>query len=289
MWSLNAVVSCGSSNRWWWFRCCRIKVTRQIHGLGCFCAHEEASVSLHVFLICEVIILIWTRLNQTSYLQNYKIALLAGTVSGVNVSLIPPMPEGELFQKGVLVSPPFIREGTCPVSQWPSHSKVGGNLQKRQAQFSDRPCVSKQMAALQSRGSARGFFPPGSFSWPLSLHICSGGISWFSFWFRKTLCDGALGSIQSPELQCNAVTADLQAVCSEQFVGFGSGRWEIMWVGLRVLDKHHNFRKGELQTTLLVSISSMSIACAVWQRSFLLHLLEGVLLSNNNLNGSSWY
>lgn len=53
MWGCTAAVSCGSSSRCWWFRCCRIKVTRQIHGLGCCCcAHEEASARLHVFLIC---------------------------------------------------------------------------------------------------------------------------------------------------------------------------------------------------------------------------------------------
>lgn len=167
MWSTNAGVSCGSSNRWWWFRCCRIKVTRQIHGSGCCCAHEEASARLHVFLICGVIILIWSRLNQTSYLQNYKIALLAGAVSGVNVSLIPSMPEGELFQKGVWVSPPFIREGTCTLCQWPSNSTSRRQPTKATVQFSrfsDIPCVWKLMAALQSRGlhkvsSHRGVFP----------------------------------------------------------------------------------------------------------------------------------
>lgn len=157
-------------------------MTRRIHGLGRRCAHEEASASLHVFLICGVIILIWTRLNQTSYLQNYKIALLADIVSGVNVSLIPPMPEGELFSRRLFWFP-LLSSGRGPArcaSGQASHSKGGGNLQKATgqfSQFSDIPCARKQMAAIQGRGSARGFFPLGSLSWLLSLRTCSGGIS----------------------------------------------------------------------------------------------------------------
>lgn len=60
---------------------------------------------LHVFLICGAIILIWARLNQMSDLQNYKIALLAGTVSGVNFSLISLPPEEIWFSSVVFYLP----------------------------------------------------------------------------------------------------------------------------------------------------------------------------------------
>lgn len=58
------------------------------------------------------IILIWARLNQMSNLQNYKITVLAGTVTRVNFSLISLLPEDICFFSMVFyLSSPFLSSG----------------------------------------------------------------------------------------------------------------------------------------------------------------------------------
>lgn len=167
-----------------------------------------------MFLICRVIILIWTRLNQTSYLRNYKNCTLGRHSERSERLPDPPTSprcqEEELFQKGVLVSPPFIREGTCAVCQWPSNSRVGGKRPERQPSSLSflilSPCVSKQM-------EARGFFPPGSlFLAAVATYLLGRGSAGFLFDTTKRFAT----TIQSPALQCDAITADLQGVFFSQ-------------------------------------------------------------------------
>lgn len=45
---------------------------------------------------------------------------------------------------------------------------------------------SKQMAALQGRGSARGYLPLGGFSCLQLLQAFSGGVTWFSLWLYQS-------------------------------------------------------------------------------------------------------
>ncbi len=64
------------------------------------------------FWYVGAIILIWPRLNQMSNLPNYKITVLAGTVSRVNFSLISLLPEDIWFFSTVFyLSSPFLSSG----------------------------------------------------------------------------------------------------------------------------------------------------------------------------------
>lgn len=74
---------------------------------------ESESATSMCFWYVGAIILIWPRLNQMSNLPNYKITVLAGTVTRVNVSLIFLLPEDIWFFSTVFyLSSPCLSSGT---------------------------------------------------------------------------------------------------------------------------------------------------------------------------------
>ena len=74
---------------------------------------ESESATSMCFWYVGAIILIWPRLNQMSNLPNYKITVLAGTVTRVNFSLIFLLPEDIWFFSAVFYLPsPCLSSGT---------------------------------------------------------------------------------------------------------------------------------------------------------------------------------
>lgn len=102
------------SDLWWpvWFRRssrgARCTAPQTARGEG---KESEPATSM-CFWYVGAIILIWPRLNQMSNLPNYKITVLAGTVTRVNFSLISLLPEDIWFFSTVFyLSFPFLSSG----------------------------------------------------------------------------------------------------------------------------------------------------------------------------------
>lgn len=91
-------------------------MTGQIYYHLCGFTGDAEALTVSVLPPCVsdmgAIILIWARLNQMSNLQNYKITVLAGTVTRVNFSLISLLPEDICFFSMVFyLSSPFLSSG----------------------------------------------------------------------------------------------------------------------------------------------------------------------------------
>lgn len=87
-----------------WSACCILPQTAK--------GKESEYATSMCFWYVGAIILIWPRLNQMSNLPNYKITVLAGTVTRVNFSLISLLPEDIWFFSMVFyLSSPFLSSG----------------------------------------------------------------------------------------------------------------------------------------------------------------------------------